>query len=134
VARSELSLQAAGGARWELRHDSAPTELYDHLLHVCLLLLLRETPAVRGDLRERLRPLGFELAAGAVDGALQELASQDLVAASDTPSGAADARAVYALTQQGDRVLTAATTDLRRTKDVLGGFLARCSERLVTRP
>jgi DNA-binding PadR family transcriptional regulator len=126
VSCSEPSSQPAGGLSWEARHDPAPAELDDHLLQVCVLLLLREIPAAGGDVRERLRPLGFDLGARAVERALVDVAVRGLVAADG-----ADARAVYVLTEPGERALRAATADLRRTQDLLGGFLARCSERLV---
>jgi len=129
VARSELTSPPAT-ARWELRHDPQPADLHDHLLQVCLLLLLRETPAAHGEVRERLRPLGFEETVGDVERALEGLAAEGLAA----PPDGTGAHAVYMLTALGDETLTRATADLRCTKAVLGGFLARCSERLVAGP
>lgn len=102
---------------------------YDHLLHVCLLLLLQERQSTSADLRDRLRPLGFEQTTTAVDTALQELSAAGLVRSVDADG---EAPASYAATAEGSAWLRGATRDLRRTEVVLGGFLARCGDRLLS--
>lgn len=111
-------------------HESGRDEFYDHLLHVCLLLLLQEAPAACAELRERLRPLGFEQTATAVESALDVLAAGGLVRSTLQRAGDGAGVRVYAVTNDGSSWLRSATTDLRRTEVVLGGFLARCGERL----
>lgn len=114
------------------RQESGRDEFYDHLLHVCLLLLLREAPAMGADLRERLRPLGFDQTTAGVESALDVLAAGGLVRATlqRSPDGVVVRR--YTVTSDGSSWLRTATTDLRRTEVVLGGFLARCGERLLS--
>lgn len=114
------------------REDAGRDEFYDHLLHVCLLLLLQEGPAAPVDLCERLRPLGFAQTTTAVQGTLDILAAGGLVRSK--PERSADGAVVrlYTATSDGSGWLRSATTDLRRTEVVLGGFLARCGERLLS--
>lgn len=114
------------------REEAGRDEFYEHLLHVCLLLLLQEGPAAPVDLRERLRPLGFAQTTATVESTLDILAAGGLVRSTLKRSAdGADVR-LYAATGDGSSWLRSATTDLRRTEVVLGGFLARCGERLLS--
>lgn len=122
------SILAAGPEHQQSGRD----EFYDHLLQVCLLLLLQEAPAPCADLRERLRPLGFEQTATAVESTLDVLAAGGLVQSTLQRAGDGAGVRVYAVTSDGSSWLRSATTDLRRTEVVLGGFLARCGERLLS--
>lgn len=105
-------------------------DFYDHLVRVCLLLLLHELPGACRDLRDRLRPLGFDQTPTAVEGALGALVAAGLAEETSDPSAGLRSR-TYAVTADGRRWLSRATMDLRRTEAVLGGFLARCGERLL---
>lgn len=124
-SRWSTAAQPALGIGPEADRDSGRDDFYDHLLHVCLLLLLQEQASTCAQARERLRPLGFEQTIAAVEGALEALCSADLV----QPQG--EAPCAYAATPEGLAWLRGATTDLRRTEAVVGGFLARCGERLL---
>ncbi|MFP5362676.1 MAG: hypothetical protein ACLGI5_08090 [Thermoleophilia bacterium] len=104
-------------------------DFYDHLLHVCLLLLLEERASTSADVRDRLRPLGFEQTTTAVDTALQALSDAGLVLLANADG---DAPVAYAATAEGSAWLRGATQELRRTELVLGGFLARCGDRLLS--
>ena len=108
---------------------SGRDEFYDHLLHVCLLLLLEERASTSADVRDRLRPLGFEQTTTAVDTELQVLSDAGLVRSARADG---DAPAGYAATPEGSAWLRGAAHDLRRTEVVLGGFLARCGDRLLS--
>ena len=130
VARWTATAHPAAGVAAERARDWGHGELYDRLLGVCLLLLLRERPDALAQLPERLRPLGLDASVEAVAGALGRLERDGLVRAAETEDGAGPAR--YAVTAEGVTWLRAATSDLRRTEAVLGGFLARCGERLVS--
>lgn len=114
------------------RPRSQKADFYDHLLDVSLLLLLQEAPGSSHELRGRLRPLGFEQTATALERALQAMLGTDLVQCSDEPSGAADGGRVYGLTAAGAGWLRQASAELRTTEAILGGFLARFGERFVT--
>jgi hypothetical protein len=127
----ELGPWAAGGARSGHSQESAQVDLYDHLLQVCLLLLLEERPAACPELREGLRPLGFEQMTEVLERALGVLAAAGLVRPSRERCADDRAGLTYVLTVDGGNWLRHATTDLRRTELVLGGFLARCGERFV---
>lgn len=111
--------------------EAGRDEFYDHLLHVCLLLLLQESDAAAPELRLRLRPLGFEQVTTAVEGTLDVLAAAGLVQSTLEPSADGRRVRVYSVTTDGTSWLRNATLDLRRTEVVLGGFLARCGERLL---
>lgn len=111
---------------------SGRDEFYDHLLHVCLLLLLQERSASGVELRERLRPLGFEQATAAVESTLDVLAAAGLVQGALERADDGRRIRVYSVTPDGTSWLRSATLDLRRTEVVLGGFLARCGERLLS--
>jgi hypothetical protein len=126
VARSELGPRVAGDGRSGHGHGAPPAELYDHLLQVCLLLLLQETPAGCRELRDGLRPLGFEQTAVELQCMLGALEFDGLVACDGHVSAPA-----YALTGDGASWLHDAKSDLRRTVVVRGGFRARCSARFV---
>ena len=127
-----MAAQPAVGIGFGTTRGSGRDDFYDHLLHVCLLLLLEEGPGDCSELRERLRPLGFELTAKAVEGALDRLAAAGLVRTPGAPPAGGLALEPYAVTAEGATWLRAATKDLRRTEAVLGGFLARCGERLMS--
>lgn len=106
-------------------------DFYDHLLRVCVLLLTQERASPVAEIRDRLRPLGFEQPTAAVEGVFEELRRAGLV----EPAGGqadGDAPPVHVATAQGATWLRAATSELRRTEAVLGGFLARCGERLLS--
>jgi DNA-binding PadR family transcriptional regulator len=118
-----------GATRAESRRD----EFYDHLLNVCLLLLLQESAATSPQLRERLRPLGFEQVTTAVEAALDVLSTAGLVQSTLVRSADGRRTCVYSVTAGGSSWLRGATADLRRTEVVLGGFLARCGDRLLAR-
>ena len=131
MARLELGPRIAGGARSGHGHGAPPAELYDHLRQVCLLLLLKERPAGCKELRDGLRPLGFEQTALELRSMLAALECDGLVARDGDAIDGDDSS--YELTGAGVSWLQDAKSDLRRTEVVLGGFLARCSERFVTR-
>lgn len=126
AARSTLAIGA------DPTSESGRDDFYEHLLRVCLLLLLEEGPGEAIELRERLRPLGFELTASAVEAALDGLAAAGLVQAQGAPSSGGGEPNSFAVTADGRAWLRGATKDLRRTEAVLGGFLARCGERLLS--
>lgn len=114
--------------------DAGRDDFYEHLVQVCLLLVAQDGPLSAGDLREGLRPLGFEQPTGAVEAALDVLAAEGLVHCTQAPSTDGGASRAYATTADGSSWLRAATAELRRTEIVLGGFLARCGERLLPQP
>lgn len=120
AAHSALGVGADSAA------ESGRDDFYDHLLNVCVLLLLQESPINSTELPERLRPLGFETTVKAAEAALDRLRDAGLV----RPGDGASER--YAVTADGREWLRRATKDLRRTEVVLGGFLARCGERLIS--
>ena len=113
---------------WDGSRDSGRDAFYDHLLQVCLLLLLRESTSTVAEVRDRLRPLGFEQASAAVRAALDELSDAGLA----LRAGDGGAAPMYSVTPAGRAWLRGATKDLRRTEVVLGGFLARCGERVLS--
>ena len=115
------------------RPESGRDEFYDHLLNVCLLLLLQESAATSPQLRERLRPLGFEQVTTAVESALDVLSAAGLVQSTRVGSADGGRACVYSVTADGTSWLRGATADLRRTEVVLGGFLARCGDLLLAR-
>ncbi|HWI08729.1 MAG TPA: hypothetical protein VNT54_14595 [Solirubrobacteraceae bacterium] len=136
-------MTGAGVSRWNaapappLGIAAQPPEpgrdaFYEHLLHVCLLLLLHESAAASAQLRERLRPLGFEQVTTALEATLDVLAATGLVQSSLEHSADGRRIRVYSVTADGATWLRTATMDLRRTEVVLGGFLARCGERLLS--
>lgn len=112
--------------------EAGRDEFYDHLLHVCLLLLLQESEAAAPELRVRLRPLGFEQVTTAVEGTLDVLAAAGLVQSRLERTADGRRLRIYSVTSDGASWLRSATVDLRRTEIVLGGFLARCGERLLS--
>ena len=112
--------------------EAGRDEFYEHLLHVCLLLLLHEGPATPAELRERLRPLGFAQTTTAVESTLDILAAGGLVRSKLERSADGAGLRLYTATGDGSSWLRSATMDLRRTEVVLGGFLARCGERLLS--
>ena len=126
VSPWSTAAQSALGAGAEAAAESGRDEFYDHLLNVCVLLLLQESPETAAALPERLRPLGFETTVKAAEAALDRLRDAGLVRPGDGASGR------YAVTADGREWLRRATKDLRRTEVVLGGFLARCGERLIS--
>lgn len=99
----------------------------------CLLLLLHEQPCDGGALRMRLGGLGF--ATGDADRTVPMLAALErlgLVRASDCDGAARGA--TYRLTCDGLERLGVVADDLHGTRDLLGWFLARCSEWVVPEP
>lgn len=130
MSRWSTAAQPALGLGSENTRDAGRDDFYDHLLNVCVLLLLQEQPDTPAELPERLRPLGFDTTAKVVEAALGDLASAQLVRSPETAQD--DTVAHYAVTPEGLAWLRAATNDLRRTEVVLGGFLARCGERLIS--
>jgi DNA-binding PadR family transcriptional regulator len=113
--------------------DEGDDERRDYLLQICLLLVLQDGPASAQDLRARMRPLGLAQRAGVLESALDALVGAGSVRCALQPSIGRSAPA-YAVTADGDVWLREASTELRRTEVVLGDFLARCGERLLSRP
>ena len=107
--------------------DLASDVLPKNFLRPCLLLLLRERPAHGYELRERLRPLGFNRDdPGRLYRALRALEAAGLVrSAWQSSSGGPDRRA-YELTREGEQRLYQAAAELRSMHAILDSFLARC--------
>jgi PadR family transcriptional regulator PadR len=109
--------------------DLAGHVLPKNFLRPCLLLLLHERPAHGYELRERLRPLGFNREdPGRLYRALRALEDAGLVqSAWQSSTGGPDRRA-YQLTRVGEERLQRAADELRSMQTILGAFLLRCEE------
>ena len=107
--------------------DLAGRVLPKNFLRPCLLLLLHESPAHGYELRERLRPLGFNRDdPGRLYRALRALEAAGLVrSAWESSSGGPDRR-TYQLTRAGQEQLGRAADELRSMHAILEAFLARC--------
>jgi poly-beta-hydroxybutyrate-responsive repressor len=109
--------------------DLARVVLPKNFLRPCLLLLLHESPAHGYELRERLRPLGFNRDdPGRLYRALRALEEAGLVrSAWQTSAGGPDSR-TYELTGAGEERLLEAVAELQAMHSVLDQFLLRCVE------
>jgi len=114
-------------------HETKDDQLLDQLVHVCLVLILQDGPASPKDLCAGLQPLGLSQTPEAVEAALEVLVARGSVHCAREPSAHDRSARAYAITVDGTSWLRDATSQLRRTEVVLGDFLARCGERLVSR-
>lgn len=109
--------------------DLARHVLPKNFLRPCLLLLLHESPAHGYELRERLRPLGFNRDdPGRLYRALRALEAGGLVRSAWQSSSGGPDRRTYQLTRAGEERLHDAAAELRSMHTILDGFLARCDE------
>jgi PadR family transcriptional regulator PadR len=109
--------------------DLARHVLPKNFLRPCLLLLLHESPAHGYELRERLRPLGFNRDdPGRLYRALRALEAAGLVRSAWQSSSGGPDRRTYQLTRAGEERLYAAAAELRSMHTILDSFLARCDE------
>jgi poly-beta-hydroxybutyrate-responsive repressor len=109
--------------------DLARVVLPKNFLRPCLLLLLHESPAHGYELRERLRPLGFNRDdPGRLYRALRALEGANLVRSAWQSSSGGPDRRTYELTRAGEERLREAADELQAMYAILDTFLARCSE------
>ncbi len=109
--------------------DLARVVLPKNFLRPCLLLLLHESPAHGYDLRERLRPLGFNRDdPGRLYRALRALEEAGLVRSAWQPSAGGPDRRTYELTPAGEDRLQQAVEELQAMHSVLDRFLLRCAD------
>ena len=107
--------------------DLARVVLPKNFLRPCLLLLLHESPAHGYELRERLRPLGFNRDdPGRLYRALRALEEADLVRSAWQSSAGGPDRRTYELTPAGEERLLEAVAELQAMHAVLDQFLLRC--------
>jgi PadR family transcriptional regulator PadR len=107
--------------------DLARVVLPKNFLRPCLLLLLHESPAHGYDLRERLRPLGFNRDdPGRLYRALRTLEEAGLVSSTWQASAGGPDRRTYELTPAGEERLMEAVAELEAMNEVLDRFLLRC--------
>ena len=107
--------------------DLARVVLPKNFLRPCLLLLLHESPAHGYELRERLRPLGFNRDdPGRLYRALRALEEADLVRSAWQSSSGGPDRRTYELTPAGEERLLEAVAELQAMHAVLDQFLLRC--------
>jgi PadR family transcriptional regulator PadR len=107
--------------------DLARVVLPKNFLRPCLLLLLHESPAHGYDLRERLRPLGFNRDdPGRLYRALRMLEESGLVSSAWQTSAGGPDRRTYELTPAGEERLMEAIAELQAMNEVLDRFLLRC--------
>jgi PadR family transcriptional regulator PadR len=107
--------------------DLARVVLPKNFLRPCLLLLLHESPAHGYELRERLRPLGFNRDdPGRLYRALRALEEADLVRSAWPSSSGGPDRRTYELTPAGEERLLEAVAELQAMHAVLDQFLLRC--------
>jgi PadR family transcriptional regulator PadR len=100
-----------------------------NFLRPCLLLLLHESPAHGYELRERLRPLGFNRDdPGRLYRALRALEAAGLVRSAWQSSSGGPDRRTYQLTRAGEERLHDAAAELRSMHTILDSFLARCDD------
>jgi poly-beta-hydroxybutyrate-responsive repressor len=109
--------------------DLARVVLPKNFLRPCLLLLLRESPAHGYELRERLRPLGFNRDdPGRLYRALRALEGAGLVRSAWQSSSGGPDRRTYELTRAGEERLREAADELQAMYAILDTFLGRCHE------
>ncbi len=107
--------------------DLARVVLPKNFLRPCLLLLLHESPAHGYDLRERLRPLGFNRDdPGRLYRALRALEEAGLVHSAWQASAGGPDRRTYELTPAGEERLLHAAEELQAMHAILDSFLGRC--------
>lgn len=107
--------------------DLARVVLPKNFLRPCLLLLLHESPAHGYELRERLRPLGFNRDdPGRLYRALRTLEEAGLVSSAWHASAGGPDRRTYELTPAGEERLLEAVAELEAMNEVLDRFLLRC--------
>ena len=107
--------------------DLARVVLPKNFLRPCLLLLLHESPAHGYELRERLRPLGFNRDdPGRLYRALRTLEEAGLVSSAWQASAGGPDRRTYELTAAGEERLMEAVAELQAMNEVLDRFLLRC--------
>jgi poly-beta-hydroxybutyrate-responsive repressor len=112
--------------------DLARVVLPKNFLRPCLLLLLHEAPAHGYELRERLRPLGFNRDdPGRLYRALRALEAAKLVRSAWQSSSGGPDRRTYELTRAGEERLLEAAEELQAMHAILDTFLARCEESTV---
>jgi PadR family transcriptional regulator PadR len=115
--------------------DLARVVLPKNFLRPCLLLLLHEAPAHGYELRERLRPLGFNRDdPGRLYRALRALEAAKLVRSAWQSSSGGPDRRTYELTRAGEERLLEAAEELQAMHAVLDTFLSRCGESAVVAP
>ncbi|MGH2920033.1 MAG: helix-turn-helix transcriptional regulator [Solirubrobacteraceae bacterium] len=115
--------------------DLARHVLPKNFLRPCLLLLLHESPAHGYELRERLRPLGFNRDdPGRLYRALRSLEAAGLVRSAWQSSSGGPDRRTYQLTRAGEERLYDAAAELRSMYTILDSFLARCDESVDAKP
>ena len=109
--------------------ELARVVLPKNFLRPCLLLLLHESPAHGYELRERLRPLGFNRDdPGRLYRALRALEAADLVRSAWQSSTGGPDRRTYELTSAGEERLRQAAGELQAMHEILDAFLSRCRE------
>lgn len=109
--------------------DLARVVLPKNFLRPCLLLLLHESPAHGYELRERLRPLGFNRDdPGRLYRALRALEEAGLVSSAWQSSAGGPDRRTYELTRAGEERLLEAVAELQAMHHVLDRFLLRCAD------
>jgi poly-beta-hydroxybutyrate-responsive repressor len=109
--------------------DLARVVMPKNFLRGCLLLLLREAPAHGYELRERLRPLGFNRDdPGRMYRALHALEAAELVRSSWQASAGGPDRRTYELTRAGEEQLRVAAEELQAMTSILDAFLCRWSD------
>jgi PadR family transcriptional regulator PadR len=115
--------------------DLARVVLPKNFLRPCLLLLLHESPAHGYELRERLRPLGFNRDdPGRLYRALRALEAAKLVRSTWQSSSGGPDRRTYELTRAGEERLLEAAEELQAMHGVLDTFLSRCGESAAGAP
>jgi len=115
------------GPRMVIDTDLARVVLPKNFLRPCLLLLLQESPAHGYELRERLRPLGFNRDdPGRLYRALRALEEAELVRSAWHSSAGGPDRRTYELTSAGEERLHEAVVELQAMHAVLDRFLLRC--------
>ncbi len=109
--------------------DLARVVLPKNFLRPCLLLLLHEAPAHGYELRERLRPLGFNRDdPGRLYRALRALEGAKLVRSAWHSSSGGPDRRTYELTRAGEERLVEAAEELKAMYTILDTFLCRCGD------
>ena len=109
--------------------DLARVVLPKNFLRPCLLLLLHEAPAHGYELRERLRPLGFNRDdPGRLYRALRALEDAKLVRSAWQSSSGGPDRRTYELTRAGEERLREAAEELEAMHAILDTFLCRCGD------